>query len=92
MYISSRVALVRNLSVSLFSGIVTLVILLIAPLGIVAVVINTLLITITTFIVSTVGDRVVTFLQNKGQQAELLSNQKRIQVYSSNPSKLNRRR
>lgn len=92
MYISSRVALVRNLSVSLFSGIVTLVILLIAPLGIVAVVINTLLITITTFIVGTVGDRVVTFLQNKDQQVELLSNQKRIQIYSSNPSKLNRRR
>ena len=59
MYISPRAALVRNFSVSLFNGIITLVI---------------LLITIVTYIVTTVGDRVVTFLQSNDQPAELLSN------------------
>lgn len=74
MYISHRAALVRNFSVSLFNGIITLVILLIAPLGIVAVIINILLTTIVTYIVTTVRDRVVTFLQRNDQPAEFLSN------------------
>jgi Tfp pilus assembly protein PilE len=74
MYISPRATLVRNFSVSLFNGIITLVILLIAPLGIVAVIINILLTTIVTYIVTTVRDRVVTFLQRNDQPAEFLSN------------------
>lgn len=43
MYISSRSAQVRNLAVALVNGALTLVILLIAPLGLMAVVINTVL-------------------------------------------------
>ena len=69
MYISPRAVLIRNFSVSLFNRIITLVILLIAPLEIVIVIINILLITVTT-----VGDRVVTFLQRNDQPAELISN------------------
>ena len=69
MYVSPRAALVRNFSVSLFNRIITLVISLIAPLEIVIVIINILLITVTT-----VGDRVVTFLQRNDQPAELISN------------------
>ena len=74
MYISPRAVLIRNFSVSLFNRIITLVILLIAPLGIVAVIINILLTTIVTYIVTTVRDRVVTFLQRNDQPAEFLSN------------------
>ena len=69
MYISPRAVLIRNFSVSLFNRIITLVISLIAPLEIVIVIINILLITVTT-----VGDRVVTFLQRNDQPAELISN------------------
>ncbi len=45
MYISRRFATVRNVSVSTVNGGITLVILLIAPLGLAAVIINTLLVT-----------------------------------------------
>ena len=69
MYISPRAVLIRNFSVSLFNRIITLVISLIAPLEIVIVIINILLITVTT-----VGDRVVTLLQRNDQLAELISN------------------
>ena len=69
MYISPRAVLIRNFSVSLFNRIITLVISLIAPLEIVIVIINILLIT-----VNTVRDRVVTFLQRNDQPAELISN------------------
>ncbi|PPJ62839.1 CRISPR-associated protein Csx18 [Cuspidothrix issatschenkoi] len=63
MYISHRAALVRNLGVATCNGAITLIILLIAPLGLTAVIINTLLVTLASFINAAAGDRIVRFLQ-----------------------------
>ncbi|MBF2001494.1 MAG: hypothetical protein IGS38_12325 [Synechococcales cyanobacterium M58_A2018_015] len=63
MYISTRAAFVRNVAVALVNGAVTLVILLIAPLGLAAVWINTLLVVIATYATATIGDRVLRYLQ-----------------------------
>jgi hypothetical protein len=50
---------IRNLLVSISTGGITLMILLIAPLGLAAVIVNTLLVTIATYGVSSVADRVI---------------------------------
>jgi Tfp pilus assembly protein PilV len=81
MYISSRSALVRNLGVALLNGIVTLIILLIAPLGLAAVIINTLLVTVASFVNATAGDTIVNFLQPsqiKTLLAEIISQQSQL--------------
>ncbi|MBD2276774.1 CRISPR-associated protein Csx18 [Aphanizomenon flos-aquae] len=81
MYISNRAALVRNLAVAFLNGTITLIILLIAPLGLAAVIINTILVTIATFANATAGDRVVRFLQPfqiKTMIAEIMSQQSQI--------------
>lgn len=70
MYISRRSATVRNVSISTVNGGITLVILLIAPLGLAAVIINTILATVTTYIVASAADRVVLWLEPE-QNAEL---------------------
>lgn len=72
MYISSRAASVRNALVSIASGSITLIILLIAPLGLAAVIMNTVLVTVATYAVSCVADRVIAWLLPPSQ-AELLS-------------------
>ncbi|MBD2097722.1 hypothetical protein H6F90_21740 [Trichocoleus sp. FACHB-591] len=73
MYFSPRAAQVRNTSVAAVNGAITLVILLIAPLGLAVVIINTLLVTVATYTTAIVADRVVYFLQPERQQAELIS-------------------
>jgi len=70
MYISRRSAKVRNASVAAINGSITLVILLIAPLGMVAVIVNTLLVTVATYMVSNLADKVILWLE-PGQRAEL---------------------
>lgn len=87
MYISRRSATVRNALVSVVNGGVTLVILLIAPMGLAAVIINTLLVTFATYIVSSAADRVVKWLE-PGGKAELISPPPRNS--SSRKSKLQR--
>ncbi|RDH51448.1 CRISPR-associated protein Csx18 [Fischerella thermalis] len=72
MYILPRVATLRNALLSIFNGSITLIILLIAPLGLAAVIINTLLVTIATFFVATIADRAIAWLE-PGQKAELIS-------------------
>jgi len=62
MYISRRSAKVRNASVAAINGSITLVILLIAPLGMVAVIVNTLLVTVATYMVSNLADKVILWL------------------------------
>lgn len=62
MYLNRRAALVRNGAVAGINGTVTLIILLIAPLGLAAVIINTILVTIASFVTATAADRVVLFL------------------------------
>lgn len=72
MYISTRAQRLRNMMVALSTGSITLIILLIAPLGLAAVIINTLLVTVATYAVSSVADRVIAWLLPP-TQAELLS-------------------
>ena len=72
--IDARTSLVRNVALAIVNGGVTLVILLIAPLGLAAVIINTILVTIATFMTATVSDRVVLFLQpGSGQRLRSLN-------------------
>lgn len=71
MYTTPRTAQLRNVLVSIGTGGITLIILLIAPLGLAAVIINTLLVTISTYIVSSVADRVILWLE-PGQTAQRL--------------------
>jgi hypothetical protein len=81
MYISNRAALVRNLGVALLNGVITLIILLIAPLGLAAVIINTLLVILASFINASAGDGIVRFLQPtqiKTMIAEIISQQSQI--------------
>ncbi len=73
MYISPRTALFRNISLAVANGTITLVILLIAPLGLAAVIINTILITVATYAVGTASDRIMKWLSSTSQQAELFS-------------------
>ncbi len=74
MYISPRAANVRNLLVSVANGSITLVILLIAPLGLAAVIVNTLLVIGVTYGVTMIADRdrVIAGLQ-PSSDAQLLS-------------------
>jgi len=65
MILTPRTALVRNVLVSGTNGAITLVILLIAPLGLAAVIINTVLVTVATFATSQAADRVIRFLQER---------------------------
>ncbi|MDZ8055198.1 MAG: CRISPR-associated protein Csx18 [Aulosira sp. ZfuVER01] len=72
MYISPRASRVRNILVSVSTGSITFVILLIAPLGLAAVIVNTLLVTFATYIVSNVADRVIAWLE-PAADADLIS-------------------
>jgi len=63
MYISTRTAGFRNLALSAVNGAITLIVLLIAPLGLAAVIINTLLIAAGTFVAGEIADRVIRYLQ-----------------------------
>ena len=63
MYITQRAAFVRNLALAGFNGTITLIILLIAPLGLAAVLSNTILVTLASFINATAADRIIKFLQ-----------------------------
>jgi hypothetical protein len=64
MYISARIALVRNLAVAFLNGTIALIILLIAPLGLAAVITTTVLITVASLVNATASDRVILFLQS----------------------------
>lgn len=68
-----RAAFVRNVIVAVANGIVTLAILLIAPLGLAAVVTNTMMVAGATFTICSAADVVVAWLL-PSSQAELLSN------------------
>ena len=78
MYISMRAQQLRNILVGISSGCITLIVLLIAPLGLAAVIINTLLVTVATYALSSVADWVITWLL-PDSRAELLSESKQKQ-------------
>ena len=62
-YMTPKTAQVRNAVAAVANGGISLTILLIAPLGLFAVVINTVLIMISTYGVLAVSDRVLAYLQ-----------------------------
>lgn len=90
MYISSRTAQLRNISVAIVNGSITLIILLIAPLGLAAVIVNTLLIPISTYLVASGSDRVIGWLLPTSQQSELFSQENSGQRRSSRSGFLRR--
>jgi hypothetical protein len=89
-FLTSKVAQVRNVSVSVVNGAISLIILLIAPLGLLAVIVNTLLIIASTYTVTTISDRIIVYLQ-RGQQADLLPRSDRSDLQSGNRNDLDRR-
>jgi hypothetical protein len=62
LVITAKGAFIRNLATALINGTITLILLLIAPLGLAAVIFNTILVTLSTFVVNSLGDRVVQWL------------------------------
>jgi hypothetical protein len=61
MYITSRASTIRNFSLAAVTS--TLIILLIAPLGLATVISNTFLVTVATFFASAIADQIVRYLQ-----------------------------
>ena len=62
-FLTAKMARVRNLSVSAANGAISLTILLIAPMGLFGVIVNTLLIMAATYGSLTASDRVISYLQ-----------------------------
>ena len=63
MYLSNRVAIIKNFSTAIVNGAITLTLLLIAPLGLAAVIGNTFLVTVACFFVGNFSDIVVNWLR-----------------------------
>ena len=61
-FLTSKMARVRNISVSVANGAISLVILLIAPMGLFAVIVNTLSIVAATYGTLTASDRILVYL------------------------------
>ena len=61
-FLTDKVARVRNISVSAANGIISLTILLIAPMGLFAVIVNTLSIVAATYGTLTASDRILVYL------------------------------
>jgi len=81
-YFTTKTAQVRNISVSVANGILSLIILLIAPLGLLAVVINTILVMASTYGTLAASDRIIMYLQ-RDQQVELLPRSKSTDITKS---------
>lgn len=70
--ISTRAALVRNTAVAIGNGSITLILLLIAPMGLAGVISNTLMVTIASFAMGTAADQVVKWLAGGRVRVEIL--------------------
>jgi hypothetical protein len=91
MYFTPRAAQVRNVSVAVMNGLITLVVLLIAPLGLAAVLINTLLVMVATYLTATVADRIVGYLQGDRPSGTLGGNRPRqVELHDRTESSLDR--
>lgn len=62
MYLSVRGFILRNAAAAIVNGVVTLILLLIAPLGLAAVITNTIAVSISTFLVCSGIDLIVNWL------------------------------
>ncbi len=72
MYLSMRAAFVRNVATTCVNGLITLVLLLIAPLGLAAVISTTVFVSLATFLVGTGFDLMIGWL-SRGRSANSLS-------------------
>lgn len=63
MYLTHRSALIRNLSVALLNGLITLTLLLIAPMGLAGVISTTIAVTLASLVNATLSDTIVRYLQ-----------------------------
>lgn len=87
MYISSRANVVRNFAIATINGTITLIILLIAPLGLAAVISNTFLVTVASFFTATATDAIIRYLQPshfKQMQADFEARVASLQLNNSN--------
>jgi hypothetical protein len=71
MYSYTRAIVVRNFAIAIVNGAITLIILLIAPLGLMAVISNTFLVTVASFFTATFADGVIRFLQPARPMGEI---------------------
>jgi hypothetical protein len=93
MLLAPRTALIRNLFVSGTNGALTLIILLIAPLGLTAVIINTTLVILATFTTAQATDRVIRFLQSDRPSRNPVLEADSLQVLPGDePGQIQRRR
>jgi len=94
LFITAKGAFIRNLAAALVNGTITLILLLIAPLGLAAVIFNTILVTLSTFMVNSLGDRVVQWLlaPNRDAQRFVTNAQSRVRdlpvIPADSPSQL----
>ncbi|MDY7014581.1 MAG: CRISPR-associated protein Csx18 [Cyanobacteriota bacterium] len=92
MYLSSRAIFIRNTIVSGVNGAITLILLLIAPLGLAAVLTNTVLIAASTFATCSLGDFVVGWLLRSRAPSYLAGEaQQQGMRRSDRPSEMDRR-
>ncbi|SKB15325.1 exported hypothetical protein [Planktothrix sp. PCC 11201] len=71
MHIYNRRIVTRNFAIAIVNGVITLIILLIAPLGLTAVISNTFLVTVASFFTATFADRIVQLLQSSASVPEV---------------------
>jgi hypothetical protein len=72
MYLSPRMARTRNIGTAVVNGSITLIILLIAPIGLAAVITNTLLVAAATYGTGTMADRLMRYLQSPPERSSAL--------------------
>ena len=89
MHISTRTAGFRNLALSVINGAITLIVLLIVPLGLAAVIINTLLIAAATFVAGEIADSVIRYLQPSSAEEAFRNSQ---EIQSRDRRQIDRRR
>ncbi|OKH15985.1 CRISPR-associated protein Csx18 [[Limnothrix rosea] IAM M-220] len=85
MYLAKRGIFVRNSAAAIANGGITLVILLIAPLGLAAVIMNTLLVMGSTFVVCGVMDGITIWLLKGGNPVQMSAARRRGDLYPPDP-------
>ncbi len=85
MYVSHKASFVRNVAAALINGIITLIILLIAPLGLAAVIVNTGLVAFSTFAVATGVDWIVLWLLRSSHYEHFSFKEPRRQIRYYSP-------
>ena len=90
MYISPRGVLIRNVATAVANGAITLMLMLIALLGLAAVIVNTLAVTVSTFVICMAADFVVAWLIRPSSR-DSLSGGHRLEISKRNAEEIDRR-